>query len=105
MRRCKSYHPHVADAPLLTKARVNKDLANLENRGHFLKGSSATLGFTKIKDECEKIQNLGRMKDETGNADEPDEQKCLRQIARAVAEAKRAYKDVEALMRKYYGAD
>jgi len=43
---------------------VSKDLQSLSDKGHFLKGSSATLGFTKVKDECEKIQNWGKKKDE-----------------------------------------
>jgi len=81
----------------------NKNLQALSDKGHFLKGSSATLGFTKIKDECEKIQNYGRKKDETGNADEPDEEKCLHLIEQSLTEAKKAYQEVEALMRKYYG--
>jgi len=86
----------------LTVIRKNKDLAGLSSKGHFLKGSSATLGFTKIRDECEKIQNYGRKKDETGTNDEPDEEKLLRLIEEAVNEVKRAYKVVEALMKKFY---
>jgi len=80
-----------------------KNLASLSDKGHFLKGSSATLGFTKIKDECEKIQHWGKKKDETGTVDEPDEAKLLRLIAESLVEAKKAYKVVEALMKKYYG--
>lgn len=80
-----------------------KNLASLSDKGHFLKGSSATLGFTKIKDECEKIQHWGKKKDETGTLDEPDEAKLLRLIADSLLEAKKAYKVVEALMKKYYG--
>jgi len=86
----------------LTVIRKDKDLAGLSSKGHFLKGSSATLGFTKIRDECEKIQNYGRKKDETGTNDEPDEEKLLRLIEEAVKEVKRAYKVVEALMKKFY---
>jgi osomolarity two-component system, phosphorelay intermediate protein YPD1 len=86
----------------LTVIRKNKDLAGLSSKGHFLKGSSATLGFTKIRDECEKIQNYGRKKDETGTNDEPDEEKLLRLIEEAVNEVKRAYNVVEALMKKFY---
>ncbi|CCH61979.1 hypothetical protein TBLA_0G00300 [Henningerozyma blattae CBS 6284] len=41
----------------------NKDLSKLDNLGHFLKGSSATLGLQRIAWVCERIQNLGR-KDE-----------------------------------------
>jgi len=81
----------------------NKNLQALSDKGHFLKGSSATLGFTKIKDECEKIQNYGRKKDETGTLDEPDSEKCLRLIDESLTEAKRVYKVVEGLMKKYYG--
>lgn len=61
------------------------------------------MGFTKIKDECEKIQHWGKKKDETGFVDEPDEAKLLRLIAESLVEAKKAYKEVEALMKKYYG--
>jgi osomolarity two-component system, phosphorelay intermediate protein YPD1 len=88
---------------ILTVTRKNKNLQALSDKGHFLKGSSATLGFTKIKDECEKIQNYGRKKDETGTVDEPDGEKCLRLIDESLTEAKKAYKVVEALMKKYYG--
>ena len=87
---------------VLTAARRNKNLQALSDKGHFLKGSSATLGFTKIKDECEKIQNYGRKKDETGTIDEPDTEKCLRLIDESLTEAKKAYKVVEALMKRYY---
>ena len=87
---------------VLTVVRQNKNLQALSDKGHFLKGSSATLGFTKIKDECEKIQNYGRKKDETGTIDEPDTEKCLRLIDESLTEAKRAYTVVEALMKRYY---
>ena len=86
----------------LTVTRKDKDLSGLSSKGHFLKGSSATLGFTKIKDECEKIQNYGRKKDETGTNDVSDEEKLLRLIEEALTEAKRAYKVIEALMKKFY---
>ncbi|KAK6405435.1 Phosphorelay intermediate protein, partial [Oleoguttula sp. CCFEE 5521] len=41
----------------------SKDLNALSQLGHFLKGSSATLGMTKVKDSCEKIQHYGAHKD------------------------------------------
>ena len=37
--------------------------------GHFFKGSSATLGLSRIRDSCEKIQHFGAFKDEKGNND------------------------------------
>ncbi|CCK70548.1 Ypd1p KNAG_0E02890 [Huiozyma naganishii CBS 8797] len=36
------------------------DLKELDNLGHFLKGSSAALGLQRIAWVCERIQNLGR---------------------------------------------
>lgn len=99
-------------APLRTLARFHlltdslnskdKDLEELSSLGHFLKGSSATLGFTLVKNECEKIQHYGHKKNDTGEADEPDEEKCLRLCKESITEAKRAYRIVDGLMRLYY---
>lgn len=83
--------------------RETEDLPELSSLGHFLKGSSATLGFNKIKDECEKIQHFGHKKDETGTVDVPDSAQCLRLIAESLAVAKRAYTEVAVLMKRYYG--
>lgn len=82
--------------------RSEKNLPELSSLGHFLKGSSATLGFTKVKDECEKIQHYGHKKNETGELDEPDEEKLLRLSRQSIEEAKRAYKVVDGLMKRYY---
>lgn len=79
-----------------------KNLDELSKLGHFLKGSSATLGFNKVRDECEKIQHYGHKKNDTGEVDEPDEEKCLRLINESLVEAKRAYEAVNALMKTYY---
>lgn len=70
--------------------------------GHFLKGSSATLGFNKVKDECEKIQHYGHRKDETGVTDEPDDEKSLKLISESIEIAKKAYSTINTLMRDYY---
>lgn len=86
----------------MDSAMQQKDLPELSSLGHFLKGSSATLGFTKVQEECEKIQHYGQQKDETGTVDEPDRQQCLRNIQASIAEAKRAYNTVAKLMRTYY---
>jgi len=83
-------------------ATKEKNLPELSSLGHFLKGSSATLGFTKVKDECEKIQHFGHKKTETGEADEPDEEKCLDLIRESITEAKKAYEVVSVLMKQFY---
>ncbi|KPI43242.1 Multistep phosphorelay regulator 1 [Cyphellophora attinorum] len=79
-----------------------KNLDELSKLGHFLKGSSATLGFVKVRDECEKIQHYGHKKNETGEVDEPDEDKCLRLINDSLSKCKTAYNAVNELMKQYY---
>ncbi|KAK5062976.1 hypothetical protein LTR84_005052 [Exophiala bonariae] len=94
---CAKLH-HLTSSP----NSKEKNLEELSSLGHFLKGSSATLGFTKVKDECEKIQNYGHKKDETGEIDEPDEEKCLQLCKTSIMKAKSAYAAVDDLMRRYY---
>ncbi|KFY27504.1 hypothetical protein V493_03446, partial [Pseudogymnoascus sp. VKM F-4281 (FW-2241)] len=69
---------------------------------HFLKGSSATLGLTKVKDSCERIQHFGQMKDESGTESEPDAAVCLRRIRDTLKEVKKQYKEVEDVLKKFY---
>jgi len=83
-------------------ALEKKDLPTLSQLGHFLKGSSATLGLTKVKDHCEIIQHLGAMKSEDGNTDETDREKCLKKIRERVAMAKTDFHDVEKLLKKFF---
>lgn len=87
----------------MLKFREQKDLNQLSELGHFLKGSSATLGFTHVKDACEKIQNLGKMKDETGEHDDGDEAKNLALIREYKQQAEKGTAKVEKLMLAYYG--
>jgi len=86
----------------MDKALKDKDLADLSALGHFLKGSSATLGLTKVKDSCEKIQHYGQKKDEDGTKDEPDEAKCLERIKETLVAVKEEYAEVEKILRKFY---
>ncbi|KAI5855809.1 putative histidine phosphotransferase HPT1p [Tricharina praecox] len=71
-----------------------KDLEQLSSLGHFLKGSSATLGLVKIKDYCEKVQHFGENKDETGTLHVPDNEKCLSAIAKALKGMRDEYEKV-----------
>jgi len=79
-----------------------EDLSQLSSLGHFLKGSSATLGLVKVKDACEKIQHLGANKDETGTEDLPDKSACLERIATTLETMKSEYKTAETELRKFY---
>ncbi|KAH7040464.1 hpt domain-containing protein, partial [Microdochium trichocladiopsis] len=80
-----------------------KDLTELYRLGHFLKGSSATLGLAKVKDSCEKIQRFGKKENEDGSA-QPDEELCLSRITETLAQVKTEYAEAEATLRKFYGA-
>lgn len=85
------------------KALDEKKLSELSSLGHFLKGSSATLGLNKVKEACEKIQHYGAGKDETGTVAEPDESASLKNIETTLKEAKQDYSEVETFLRKFYG--
>ncbi|KAI5302696.1 hypothetical protein KEM56_000443 [Ascosphaera pollenicola] len=80
-----------------------KDLKELSDLGHFLKGSSATLGLTRVKEACEKIQHFGAKKDETGQNTESDDSVSLQKIKTTLTQAKEDYNDVVALLKQFYG--
>ena len=82
--------------------RKERDLSSLSSLGHFLKGSSATLGLTKVKDSCEKIQHWGAHKDETGDAELPDDDDCLRRIGSTLKVVKGEYTEAERILKKFY---
>ncbi|OGM43063.1 phosphotransmitter protein Ypd1 [Aspergillus bombycis] len=86
----------------MEKALEERQLSELSSLGHFLKGSSATLGLTKVKDACEKIQNYGAGKDETGTNNE-SEKECLEKIKKTLSDCKVDYKEVESFLRRFYG--
>lgn len=82
----------------------SRDLKELSSLGHFLKGSSATIGLTKVKDACEKIQHYGAHKDENGAPSaELNDDKCLNLIKEALGDAESEYEDVSKLLKKFYG--
>lgn len=85
--------------------REEKKLSDLSSLGHFLKGSSATLGLSKVKEACEKIQHYGAGKDETGTVDEPDQSISLKNIEKTLTQVKEDYQEVEEFLRKFYGVE
>ncbi|KAJ5661803.1 uncharacterized protein N7477_009419 [Penicillium maclennaniae] len=89
----------------MENALKEKKLEELSQLGHFLKGSSATLGLTNVKDACEKIQHYGAGKDESGSTDEPDETVSLKKIDTTLKEVKVEYAKVEKFLRRYYGEE
>lgn len=84
-------------------ARSDDSLKTLSSLGHFLKGSSATLGLTKVKDYCEKIQNYGDRKDDQGVNDiRSSDAELLRKIKTTVERLKLEYDYVEVKLKKFY---
>jgi hypothetical protein len=82
-------------------SRVKKDLATLSALGHFLKGSSAALGVSKVQASCEKIQHYGKLRDEEAGVDLTKEE-ALGKIEKLLVEVKREYKVAENWLRKWY---
>lgn len=88
----------------MEKALASKRLDDLGSLGHFLKGSSATLGFSKIKDNCEIIQKFGKSPARR-EADDPKitEGARLDSLAKALTDAKRDTNELEAKMKVFFG--
>lgn len=62
--------------------------------GHFLKGSSATLGLVKLQSTCELVQHYGDLLDHrTGKR--VTTEVALSKIAAALKEAKEQYKEAK----------
>jgi len=78
-----------------------KDLKTLSELGHFLKGSSATLGLSKVKDSCEKIQNYGLKKDAKGDKDITEEE-GLKKLDETIKQAKTEFEEVKKVLKKFY---
>ena len=87
---------------LIAFCSESRDLTQLSTLGHFLKGSSATLGLTKVKDSCEKLQHYGARKDETGTTDEPDDDVSLQRCKRTIQEAKDQFYLVKESLKRFY---
>jgi len=82
----------------------SKDLAELSRLGHFLKGSSATLGFTRIKDSCQIIQQYGSNLNVDGSP-EPKKDVCLKKITDALKAAQVDKAALEEKMNKFFGIE
>lgn len=87
---------------MLIVYRTDKDLEALSSLGHFLKGSSATLGLVKVKDYCEQIQHFGGNKNETGQQDIEDDDTCLDAIRTALNGMRKEYVKVEDYFKRLY---
>jgi len=81
--------------------RTKGDLKVLSEQGHYLKGSSATLGLNKVRDSCEKIQRYGKKENADGTS-EPNEDLCLQRIRDTLIVLRADYNDVARELRRFY---
>ncbi|KAG7088665.1 hypothetical protein E1B28_012637 [Marasmius oreades] len=84
----------------LEQALEVKDLEKLSSLGHFLKGSSATLGVSAVQGSCEKIQNYGHLTDGTGGV--LTSKDALEMITDLMGHVKRDYEEAEKWLRQWY---
>ncbi|KAJ3877181.1 signal transduction histidine kinase, partial [Lentinula edodes] len=82
-------------------ALIKKDLMTLSDLGHFLKGSSATLGVAHVQNSCEKIQRYGQLRDEEKGID-LDSKQALDLITLLISQVKGEYSIAEKWLRKWY---
>lgn len=85
-------------------ASAEKDLNELSSLGHFLKGSSATLGFNKVRDSCQVIQQFGH-KQTLDGTEEPDEEVCLKKITEALKTVKVDFAELEKELKIFFNSD
>jgi osomolarity two-component system phosphorelay intermediate protein YPD1 len=83
----------------MDKALNDKDFDSLSSLGHFLKGSSATLGLNKVRDACEKIQHC---KEELPD-DQADKDKAIDGIKKTLKEVKSDYEEVAKILKRFFG--
>lgn len=90
----------VQDVDLFVHSK-EKNLKTLSELGHFLKGSSATLGLTKVQASCEKIQHYGHKKDDNGTSDISEED-ALSKLKTIIELAKKDFREVEKVLKTFY---
>lgn len=74
-------------------------MPELSSLGHFLKGSSAALGLTKVKDSCERMQHYGAKKNADGSGSIADDV-ALDKIQKTLTQVKGEYSEAEAYLKK-----
>jgi len=87
----------------MNQALAQHDLPKLSNLGHFLKGSSAALGVTRVQASCEKIQHYGLLRDEELGIDLTP-QEATEKIKRLLVQAQADYKVAEEWLRNWFSS-
>lgn len=85
----------------MDKALGDKDLPELSDLGHFLKGSSAAVGVIKVRDSCECMQHYGKKADKDGIT-VLSEEDAVHKLTTTLKDVKSQYKEAEETMRRFY---
>ncbi|KAI5453211.1 Phosphorelay intermediate protein [Naganishia albida] len=85
----------------MKEALEKKDLPKLSSLGHFLKGSSAALGVSKVKDSCEKMQHYGNKRDEETGTNLSEEE-ALQRIKDLLRDVEEDYEEAAEWLKRYY---
>jgi len=80
-----------------------KNVTRLAELAHFLKGSSGQVGVRKVKEECNRMQYYGKLRDEEKKVDLKEEQ-ALEMITASLKVAKKDYEEAEKLLKEYFDA-
>ncbi|KAF8967072.1 signal transduction histidine kinase, partial [Flammula alnicola] len=79
-----------------------KDLPQLSSLGHFLKGSSAALGLSRVQDSCEKIQHYGHLRDEDAKKDLTADE-AFNAIVKMLKRVQLQYNEAQLWLKDFYG--
>ncbi|GLB38355.1 putative CAIB BAIF family enzyme [Lyophyllum shimeji] len=85
----------------MEKALAGQNLAQLSSLGHYLKGSSAALGLSKVQASCEKIQHFGQRRDEAAGED-VTESVALEKIKGLLSQVNDEYAAAESWLKRWY---
>ncbi|KAL1748371.1 signal transduction histidine kinase, partial [Schizophyllum fasciatum] len=83
----------------MDKALKSSDLPKLSSLGHFLKGSSATLGVSRVQLSCQKIQHYGEKKNEGKDLSDAD---ALSRINELLGKVKVDFRTAEEWLQEWY---
>ncbi len=91
----------------IDEALSRHDLTALNNLGHYIKGSAASLGLVKIQKSCEKIQNYGARRNldvfNTGGRENDDF--YLRLINETLQQVRNEFEETKLFLTKYLGIE
>ncbi|KAF8496456.1 signal transduction histidine kinase, partial [Russula emetica] len=82
-------------------ALTQKNLSELSSLGHFLKGSSAALGVSKVQLSCEHIQHYGQLKEDKATLTEAE---AIVKITKSLARAREEYKEAKRWLESFYAS-